>query len=185
MVAGLQILVGYFSVAAHGPRPPSTEPVVLTGRRRGQSPAPHATDITFSVRPPAIKNEIWVVFRGTRDRRSGHLAGEIVPDLHMRSLGLLVTATFLGGGVVTLIAAVLMPVLGGRPPSFFAFAWATLALALSTVWTRACGAAVHKAASNVHRDSPGVRVVWRLGLRAGVRSPGPNPPPTGADAATT
>jgi hypothetical protein len=182
MLAGLQILVGYFSVAATAPDHVASGPVVSAGRTRAfaSPPVPQATDITFSVRPPTITNEIWLVFRGTRERSTGSLTGEIVPDAQMRVLGLVPVAFFVVGGLIVGMGGIFVPLVSGERPTLLPFVWAALPGALMIVWTRGCGAAVHEAARNVRADSPREHLVWHPGFRWGARRPASPPPPPGA-----
>jgi hypothetical protein len=187
MLAGIQITLGFFSVAPAAPHVASTGPLASSGRseRLAKPPVVGAADITFAVRPQRIANELWLVFRGTRDRRTGRISGEIVPDLQMRVLSL-VPGAFLVGGFVAVVTTVVVPVLRGDPPSLFLLAWSAFAVLAFSGWTWGCGAAVHDAASNVQRDSPGSHLAWHLGLRCGSRAVAPAPPPgspTSADAA--
>lgn len=178
MLAGLQILVGYFTVAPPAPELVATGPFAPTGRADvpSSAPVPFGRDVSFAVRPPGIRNKIWLVFRGTRDQTSGCLVGEIVPDLQMRLLGLVPTAMFGISGVAVAVAMLLVPLLGDGWPSPFGVMWACMALAFSVAWTRSCGAAIHEAARNVRQDSPAAQLTWHPGLRVGSRSKAPAPP---------
>lgn len=178
LLAGLQILVGYYAVAAPGHAVPAT-PLGLAAEDRspsGAAPAPPPAGVTFAVQPDGIANPMWLIFRGTRDQRGG-LAGEIVPDGQMRLLGLLPNTAFIIGGIGVAIGAVLLPLVTGGTPSWFAAAWASIALFVTSFSTVSCGAAVQEIALNVQCDSPGAQLTWRWGLRYGSRLAPPPPPP--------
>lgn len=179
MLAGLQITVGCLSVAPPSPSPSAFGPTVPMARDATPMgvPAPSTTDVTFAVRPPFIQNELWLVFRGTRDRRTGCLVGEVLPDFQMRLLGLVPSLAMTIGAIWATTAGVVLPMLRGGQPSVDS-AGLALALAAFTIgWTRSYGAAVQEAALNIRRDSPRAMLTWRPGLRCGSRSPAAPPPP--------
>lgn len=179
MLAGLQVIFGYFAVAPPAPVPSAVGPFAAASPA-GKPRSEHAgsrTNVSFVVRPPNIANRLWLVFRGTRDMRTGCLVGEIVPDVQMRVLGLALCASFGIVGCGATIASVLVPLAVGGQPDFPALVW-ILAVVFTIVWTRSYGAAAHAAALNVRRDSSDAVLVWRLGLRCGSPPIAPPPPPS-------
>jgi hypothetical protein len=145
-------------------------------------PLAHPTaNVSFAVRPPNIRNPLWLVFRGGRDLRTGCLDGEIVPDLSMRVFGLALGAAFAVAGVGLTVAAVLVPLATGDRPELLALVWTTFAVAFAIAWVRSYGSAVHAAVSNVRRDSPDALLAWHPGLRWGSRSIAPAPPSSNGD----
>ena len=178
VLAGVQILFGYFSVGLHGPGPVAQPRVAQQPWSGNQPSVLSRMDVSFAVRPPKIGNEIWVVFRGTRDPSTGSLVGEIVPDGQMRVIGAVPTVMFTVGSA--LLTGAIVAMLGGGEPQFFMAIWSSFVVLFGVMWARSCGAAVHEAALNIQRDSPVAQLVWHPGLRTGSRPAAP-PPPTGSE----
>lgn len=185
MVAGLQVIFGYLSVTPPVPSPVAVGPFVSTspGARPSLAPARSSTNVSFAVRPPNIRNPLWLVFRGSRDPRTGCLDGEIVPDFSMRLLGLAPSAMFAVVGIGLTIASVLVPLATGDHPDLFALVWTAFVVAFMIGWVRSYGAAAHAAALNVRCDSPEALLAWHPGLRCGSRPIAPPPPPPTSTAA--
>jgi hypothetical protein len=174
VLAGLQIIVGHFSVEPLAEIPRTLLPLATEGwgQSPGQTPAATPRECSFAMSPPNIRNRIWLVFRGTRNEHTGGLEGEIVPDFQMRLLGLVHCVVFAIGGLA-ILGALVVPLLRGDAPFAFGLVWGSFAMAFGVVWVRDYGAAVHNVAANVNRDSPGSPVTWHRGLRCGSRGADP------------